>query len=344
MLRPANKGVIPSVLLFGSFTPHREVAGLLDRLCLPGPTAIGLLLLLALAGCAARTTPPKPATAEVEAERRLQYGLAAEQLLRHMERVSRVGARITVAGAPFCGTDVKPYVGVLSASRGSVARQLGRHEAWLDAGAALRDAWEIDGAPEVLAVLPGSPAAEAGIRAGDHVVGIESEGDGPAAPLWIEVERRNETSRHRLRYVAECDYPVVATIGDILNAHVAGETITITTGLIRFVESDDELAAVIGHEVAHRLLGHRRSRLRSRESAADYLGVYLAARAGYDPTAASRFVRRLAAEHPELISERASPAHPSTATRVAALDRTVDEIREKQRRGGDLFPDPLAGL
>lgn len=261
-----------------------------------------------------------------------------------MERVSRVGARITVAGAPFCGTSIKPYVGVLSASRGSVARQLGRHAAWVDAGAALRDAWEIDGTPEVLAVLPDSPAAQAGIRAGDHVVGLTSEGDEPTSALWIEVERGRETIRRRLPYVAECDYPVIATIGDILNAHVAGETITITTGLVRFVESDDELAAVIGHEVAHRLLGHRRSRLRSRESAADYLGVYLAARAGYDPTAAARFVRRLAAEHPELISERASPAHPSTATRVAALDRIVDEIRQKQRRGDELFPEPVAGL
>lgn len=261
-----------------------------------------------------------------------------------MERVSRVGARITVAGAPFCSDDLKPYIGIVSASRGSVARQLGRHQAWLDAGLAMRDAWELDGAPEILAVLPGSPAAAAGLQSGDHVVDLEALEDRADSPIVIEVERQGRPVRVTVPYIAECEYPVVATIGDQVNAHVDGETIVITTGLLRFVESDDELAAVIGHELAHRVLGHRRSRLRSREGAADYLGVYLAARAGYDPTAAVDFVRRLAAEHPELISDRASPAHPSTAQRVAALDRTAAEIRAKQQAGRDLFPEPMTGL
>lgn len=294
--------------------------------------------------CAPRTVPPRATTAEVETERQRQYELAATRLLGHMQRVSRVGGRITVAGAPFCGEEVKAYVGLVSASRSSVARQLGSHEAWRDAGMAFRDAWEIDGPPEVLAVLPGSPAEAAAIRVGDHVVDLEVRGEGPKSTLWIEVERGNETIRKPLQYVAECRYPVRATIGDHVNAHVDGETIIITTGLLRFVESDDELAAVVGHELAHRVLGHRRSRLRSRERAADYLGVYLAARAGYDPAAAADFVRRLATEHPELISEHASPAHPSTASRVAALDRTVAEIRDKQRAGAELLPGPLPGM
>ncbi len=305
------------------------------QLCL----AVGIAM-----GCGPRATPPRAPAAEVESERQRQYDLAAAHLLRHMKRVSRVGARITVAAAPFCGEEIKPYVGILSASRGSVARQLGRHQAWLEAGAALRDAWEIDGAPEVLAVLPDSPAEAAGLQAGDHVIAVEAEDDRTNSPLWIEVERNNATIRRRLPYVAECEYPITASIGDMVNAHVAGETIVITTGLLRFVESDDELAAVVGHELAHRILGHRRSRMRSRERAADYLGVYLAARAGYDPTAAAAFVRRLAAEHPELISERASPAHPGTANRAAALDRIVAEIRAKQNLRQELVPEPMAGL
>lgn len=261
-----------------------------------------------------------------------------------MERVSRVGARLTVAGAPFCGEEIKAYIGLLSASRSSLARQLGAHQAWVDASSALRDAWEIDGTPEVLAVLPGSPAEAAGIRVGDHVVDLDVDTDEHDPALWIEVARGNETIRRRLTYVAECEYPITTTIGDMVNAHVDGQTIVITTGLLRFVENDDELAAVIGHELAHRILGHRRSRLKSRERAADYLGVYLAARAGYDPAAAATFVRRLAAEHPELISDRASPAHPSTAARVAALERTVAEIRAQQKRGDRPRPGTLEDL
>lgn len=302
------------------------------------------LVATAVLGCGPRPLPPKPLTAEVKAERARQYEAAATHLLGHMERVSRVGARITIAGAPFCADQVKPFIGILSASRASVTRQLGGHIAWIEAGAALRDAWEIDGNPEVLAVLPDSPAEKAGILPGDHVSDLWVEGDAPDAPLWVEVERAGRPIRAELPYIPECEYAVTATIGDLVNAHVDGQNIIITTGLLRFVESDDELAAVIGHELGHRILGHRRSRLRSRERAADYVGLYLAARAGYDPDAAKHFVRRLAAEHPELISERASPAHPGTANRVAALDRAVAEIRGKQTRGEPLWPEGVGRM
>ena len=294
--------------------------------------------------CGPPAAPPRAPTAEVEAERQRQYQQAAAHLLGHMERVSRVGARITVAGAPFCGEDTKPYIGILSASRSSVARKLGQHQAWKEAGAAMREVWQIEGGPEVLAVLPDSPASEVGIQVGDHIIDLKALTDTPGSPLWLEVSRHGKPIREKIPYVAECEYPVTATVGDMVNAHVSGETIIITTGLLRFVERDDELAVVIGHELAHRILGHRRSRRRSRERAADYIGVYLAARAGYDPAAAADFVRRLAAEHPELISERASPAHPGTPGRVAALDRAVAEIREKQRRGAPLFPETIEGL
>jgi Zn-dependent protease with chaperone function len=285
--------------------------------------------------------PPPPVPADVAVERQRQYAEAARHLLGHMERVARVGARVTVASAPICADDVKPYVGIVSASRESLQRRLGRHSAWTDVGTALQSAWALGAGTEVLAVLPDSPAARVGIRAGDRVLTVEPESERAGSPLQLEVERGGKVLRVALPYVAECTYTVVATFGDVVNARSNHDGVVINTSLLRFVESDDELAFAIGHELAHRILGHRRSGLRNREHAADYLGVYLAARAGYDPEAAVRFVRRLAAEHPELISERASPWHPGTAGRATTLERAAAEARAKQSAGTELLPEGL---
>ena len=48
-----------------------------------------------------------------------------------------------------------------------------------------------------------------------------------------------------------CDYPVLLGDDDALNAYADGNNIIITRGMMRFLESDRELALVIGHELAH---------------------------------------------------------------------------------------------
>jgi hypothetical protein len=297
-------------------------------------TAAPVALLLLVAGCSPQAYAPAPPIAEIRKEERRQYEAAAARLLVHMEHVARVGSRITVAGAPLCGEDVKPYVGVVSTSRSSLARRFGSHVAWTDAGVGLRRVWDIGSAPEVLAVLPDSPAAAVGMQIRDRILEIEVADGTPPSRVRIEIQRGEQRLELELPYVSECAYSVSATIADQINAHVASDSILVSTGLLRFVEDDDELAFAIGHELAHRILGHRSSRMRSRERAADRMGTELAARAGYDPAAAVRLVRRLAAEHPEWIGDRASPGHPGTAHRVAALEAVVDELVRRTTPAG----------
>ena len=115
-----------------------------------------------------------------------------------------------------------------------------------------------------------------------------------------------------------------------------GGKIVVFTGLInRLKLSDDELAAIVGHEIAHALLEHGRARMsqallqnvginfaaayfglsgigaqalaqaadvaitlpysRGHETDADLVGIELAARAGYDPRAAVQVWRKMAA-------------------------------------------------
>ena len=77
------------------------------------------------------------------------------------------------------------------------------------------------------------------------------------------------------------------------------------------------------------------------EYEADYLGLYFAARAGYDVTKAPDLWRRWGAERPASISGRASFAHGSSAERAVRLRHAAGEIEAKRLRAAPLVPDGL---
>lgn len=151
-----------------------------------------------------------------------------------------------------------------------------------------------------------------------------------------------------------------------------GGKIAVFTGLIERLElTDDELAAVMGHEVAHALREHGREKLsrnqlstiglnilsiatgmgqvastltgsafniafnlphdREAEIEADRIGLELAARAGYNPRAAISLWDKM-----EKISEGKSPAwistHPSHEFRKRDLAAYADQMREIYER------------
>jgi predicted Zn-dependent protease len=151
-----------------------------------------------------------------------------------------------------------------------------------------------------------------------------------------------------------------------------GGKIMVFDGLLRTLQlTDDELAAVIGHEIAHALLEHGRARMteaalrnagvslasayfglghlgasalsqaaqvavglpysRSHESDADLVGLELAARAGYDPRAALSLWRKMAA------ASRGQPpqflsTHPAPATRIRDIERALPKVEPLRPR------------
>ncbi len=154
---------------------------------------------------------------------------------------------------------------------------------------------------------------------------------------------------------------------DTLNAHVmAGGKITFYTGLIRQLRlTDDEIAAIMGHEMAHALREHTREKMsqgvagdlalsiggallgvgegvvqlaglgkqlaldlpfsRHMESEADLYGLELAARAGYDPRAALTLWQKMA----QAAGGRGPSflsTHPAPGDRMAALQAAVPRV------------------
>lgn len=154
---------------------------------------------------------------------------------------------------------------------------------------------------------------------------------------------------------------------DTVNAHVmAGGKITVYTGLIRKLRlSDDEIAAVMGHEMAHALREHTREKMsqsaagdmaisiggallglgeggqqmasmgkqlaldlpfsRSMESEADLYGLELAARAGYDPRAAVTLWQKMAQAGGSNGPSFLS-THPAPGDRMAALQAAIPRV------------------
>lgn len=145
-----------------------------------------------------------------------------------------------------------------------------------------------------------------------------------------------------------------------------GGKIVVFAGLVdRLKPSDDELAAVIGHEIAHALLEHGRARMseqvlksvglnlaasyfglsdasamllgqaaqvaislpysRSHETDADLVGLELSARAGFDPRAAVTLWRKMAAASAGQPPQFLS-THPGHAQRIGAIERALPSV------------------
>ncbi len=94
--------------------------------------------------------------------------------------------------------------------------------------------------------------------------------------------------------------------GGSKRALAEGSRVVIGSKFVGFGYAEDEFAAAIAHELAHNLLGHRawldangrtRKNVRLTEREADRLMPWLLANAGYEPSAAHRFMLRWGPKH-----------------------------------------------
>ncbi len=147
------------------------------------------------------------------------------------------------------------------------------------------------------------------------------------------------------------------------NAGATYGKIVVTTGMIEFVNSEDELAVVLGHEIAHMTQGHITKNIlsdivlmagsvlaeravagtgriaqiggslftqkfsRDMERQADYFGMLYAHRAGFDVQDGVDIWERLAVEVPQ--SQRSSifSSHPGSVERLERAREIADELQ-----------------
>ena len=195
---------------------------------------------------------------------------------------------------------------------------------------------------------------------------------GKAEFLWIEYLRHNTMQNTRIIPVRQCDIAYHVSQRPIINAFADGKDVWITAGMMRFARRDSDLATVVGHEIAHNTMKHVNKQQGNQavglifdllaagfgvntggifsdiagqafsqpfEAEADYVGLYLTARAGYDIEIAPKFWRRMGIAHPGSIRTNHAASHPGTPERFVALEKTVREILNKMAAGKELVPE-----
>lgn len=125
----------------------------------------------------------------------------------------------------------------------------------------------------------------------------------------------------------------------MLNAYADGYAIVFSPVICEALRDDDLLAIVVGHEVAHNLLGHYKDGLagsKDREREADYYGLYLAAHAGYDISLAPELFRAFGHATG---GGSGGFTHPSWPERSARAMLVIVEVIHKKRDKRAILPD-----
>jgi len=304
-------------------------------------------------GCTSlNTTLPDINLFELQTEKAAQEKAAFQEIDRLRTRLDRVTHRVLSANADLC-EKTAPDHGIRTQTIKSFPKEL-RQGARRELG--------LGDEPMVIYVRPGSSAELAGLQKGDQLIG---ENDSPlSAPskslqrhiedsLEIRRKRQGDSEVIEIKGPEGCDFPAHLRMSPAINAYANGRSIIVTAGMMNFVESDDELAYIIGHELAHNTQSHIRKSItnyvvtlggtrytRIFEQEADYIGLYYMVRAGYDPEKVEDFWRRLALQSLRPIGR--AKTHPAYPTRSVQIDATREEIIAKQAAGEPLIPEPKA--
>ncbi|MBW2493883.1 MAG: PDZ domain-containing protein [Deltaproteobacteria bacterium] len=310
-------------------------------------------LLFSSAGCSTHpaVTPDRELS---DAALHEEFAEASVRLyVQRQARLLAVNYAIRTAGADLCGDAVGPILGIAAWRSNPL---FGR--AFFEA---LERSYGVWAGSIAVVVQPGSPADRAGIRVGDqilHVAGAAVHSDVDVfdraaafetGAIPIGLLRGEREIRVAVDPLRACRPEAFLEIGDLmLTDRARGDHFYVTSCFIRFAKTDDDLALVVAHELAHRISGMRVIPGPQVEVRADRLGLYLAARAGYDISIAPAFWDRVAVEQPWSLSDDVEhygwtrvPPHGYMPSRAAAIRKIVAEIQRKIENGKPLQPGKI---
>jgi hypothetical protein len=365
--------------------------------------SVVLSSVITLACAAPMTQQGSVSRVDVQNEALKEQQLVIESSVASNTRAQKIALPLLKAARPMCGDHVAGRTGIQFASVAMYPKD------WQTAArmAGLRDT------VSVIAVTPGSAAERAGVRKGDVIlsafnipVPIGARGiadldqqistrftaapiparrrtpngtafEMQATALPITVRRDNSSITAVIPTDTVCNYQVQVVKEDAVNAFADGQTIYITSAMMRFA-SDSELSTVISHELGHNVMKHTDAKKKNAlfaslfgtvldvamatqgvntggrytnemaalgaqtfsqdfEREADYVGMYILAWAGEDYSHAADLWRHMATEIPGSIKFASS--HPTTAERFVRLGHTVEEINAKKAANAPLMPE-----
>ena len=338
-----------------------------------------------LTGCATTTTQLAPISREaVTAEEAVQRELVLVELAKAQERLNDIAYPLMAAAVPMCETKIGPRYGVTYRTIHEV------EELWRPAA---RAALSLSDTLTLSAVTRGSAADLSGLKKGDRVLTLNGSPVPPGKNAVSFVQKAFESAAGgTVRFGVQrggglteiavapdtvCNLGALVTVEGDINAYADGQNIVFPWAMMRFA-NDDELRAIVAHEIAHNGMGHIEARKKNMilggllgaladvalatqgvntggentanfmeaaaaafsqdfEREADYVGMYIMARAGVPLTNGPNLWRQFAQINPRAISYAST--HPTTAERFVRLRAAIDEIERKRRQGEELLPE-----
>ena len=344
--------------------------------------------------------------ADPHAEQLKRDQLIIQSDLRDQQRLEDIGFPLLKAARPMCGgaaTDTR--VGFSYANVHTFSRQ------YRPAARAMGFTDSLT----VVSVTRGSAAESVGVKVGDRIMRVAATGITPGRKAIKQAAEALERARNReadlvliLRHGAPpsvspagvpetlpvvsaavpvsitlpldtlCNYTLTVVKHDMPNAWIDGQHVFVTSAMLRFASTDDELATLLAHQISHNAMRHMEARAKNHslgalfgavldvtaqrygvysagehrknwsertagpfsqdfEREADYVGMYILARANRPFASASDLWRRLAQASPGSINFTVS--HPTTEERYLRLDEAAAEIRRKQASQSPLLPE-----
>ena len=227
--------------------------------------------------------------------------------------------------------------------------------------------YNIGSFPVIASVAKGSPAYAALLKKDDIILKINNKvpinfrillnksiSNSPL--LELQILRKNKILDIKLKGKKICNYNIQALPSGFPNAFADGKKIFITIAAIKLARTDDELAFLIGHELAHNIYDFNsketseaftlvinykdRPKIRElknlfvwssqrKEIRADVESVHLAYRGGYNLENINDYWRRLSVFNPELI-EKSNNIYKGNAYRAALIKKTISKLKRRQ--------------
>jgi beta-barrel assembly-enhancing protease len=201
---------------------------------------------------------PKVSSDEITSEKFQEQIFQIQKEASDNARLANVAYRIELANRADCKDKVEPRVGINSVSLSDLP---------VEVRPAAVSALNLAGDQStIIHVVDGGPAAKAGVFRGDVLMALDNETvPSTKAAAWMNerikrngvqpvnltIARSGQTRSITIVPEVACAVPVILANSGQANAFTDGQKIVIYSRILQIAQSDDELALVVGHELAH---------------------------------------------------------------------------------------------
>ena len=206
---------------------------------------------------------PKIKQTEIDMEAERQKRVSYKKYIDQLSQIKEIGYKINYSNSEICNK-IDYNSGITYANENNFGlKNVRYYPSNLNLGPQV----------SIIHVAKNSPAQKAGLKVGDIILQFDDyelpKGKRALEKISkhfkkiekqesqiIKIDRNGEIVNFNLKRSKICDYPVILTRDNIVNAFADGKSIIMTQGMMDYAKDDNELAIVVAHELAHNDRGH----------------------------------------------------------------------------------------